>query len=744
MPAICRAGNDELLLAYATHWQPIPPAGGCVKLMRSADDGGTWSRPKTIVRPKDAKTWSVHMWSGLHRMPDGSIILAYGQNRSEDIAEAYVIRTMDHGKTWSEPVRLAADPVSWAGQTVLVPFTEGFGRPVTARNGDVLVPIGCRNGGGFYGNKASAFVRTGDNGTTWSRLEFIASGPEKFSETSMAVAGNGDIVAIIRCDTTRRVLWQSVSHDNGRTWSTPARTRLRGDRCMMGKMPDMLTLPSGRLLLAVGSVGIMDGSEMWGGGPGSSYSGLFVSDDNGKTWRKDVMFVPADPKHLVPYDAPVLALTRRGDVLALTVQGDRRTKDDPRAGWTMGSHYVINVIRQQRRPELVMVALSGHLLTGNHPDRFSPDDVRAWVTACDEMGVTRILWRGAYVGKATYHSRVLPMMEVMEEGYFEKAGVFEKGSYRRVKWEPIRKTLNHKARLIQRFDVLDVALAEAKKRGISFYADLALFDMYFPGLENDFFEDHPEYYVLARDQKTPYRAIPCYAEKAVQEYRLAEIKELLARGVDGISFGLESHYCGAGVEAPDSFGFNAPVVQAFRDRYGIDILKDDFDADKLCALNGEIFTAFLRRVRELLGPQRKMIAAVTLKGWHGYGGPVGQALAGERNDDASVRGKPCYRFDLEWETWIRDGIADGLIVYAPMPDAVERVQRTVKSKLTKGDVFLWREIWQDKRFDAYRDEIAAIRAGAIDGYAVDELNQFLPYLSSLDWRKCRQLLSGLR
>ncbi len=27
--------------------------------------------------------------------------------------------------------------------------------------------------------------------------------------------------------------------------------------------------------------------------------------------------------------------------------------------------------------------------------------------------------------------------------------------------------LNHKARLIQRFDVLDVALAEAKKRGIS-------------------------------------------------------------------------------------------------------------------------------------------------------------------------------------------------------------------------------------------------------------------------------------
>ena len=36
----------------------------------------------------------------------------------------------------------------------------------------------------------------------------------------------------------------------------------------------------------------------------------------------------------------------------------------------------------ERRPELVMVALSGHLLTGNTPGRFHPDHVRAWVAAC--------------------------------------------------------------------------------------------------------------------------------------------------------------------------------------------------------------------------------------------------------------------------------------------------------------------------------------------------------------------------
>ena len=124
--------------------------------------------------------------------------------------------------------------------------------------------------------------------------------------------------------------------------------------------------------------------------------------------------------------------------------------------------------------------------------------------------------------------------------------------------------------------------------------------------------------------------------------------------------------------------------------------------------------------------------------------PAGRALQCHRTDDAPEPGKPGYRFDVEWETWIREGIADDLMVHAPMPDAVGRVQRTVKRKLARGNVFLWREIWQDKHFDAYRDEIPAIRAGAIDGYVIDELNQFLPHLSSSDWRKCRELLSGLR
>jgi hypothetical protein len=349
MPALCRAKNGDLLLAHSTNWQPNPPPGGTVKLLRSIDGGKTWSHPKIIVQPKDPEKWSIHLWSGLHRMPDQSLILSFGQNRSEEVAEAYVIRSIDHGKTWSKPVRLGGQLTLWDGKKVVVPFTEGFGRPVTSTNGDVLVPIGVRREGAFYGTKASAFVRTTDSGKTWGPLEFIATGKKKFSETSMGVAANGNIVAILRCDTTRRVLWQSVSTDHGRTWSTPVKTKARDEKrgYVHGKMPDVLRLASGRLLLAVGSIDVGDGSDIWRGKPGASYSGLYVSDDHGKTWWRDTMFPTSDPNHLIPYDAPVLLAGDKGRFLALSIQADRRTKSDPRSGWTFGSHYVLHVIREK-------------------------------------------------------------------------------------------------------------------------------------------------------------------------------------------------------------------------------------------------------------------------------------------------------------------------------------------------------------------------------------------------------------
>jgi hypothetical protein len=39
-----------------------------------------------------------------------------------------------------------------------------------------------------------------------------------------------------------------------------------------------------------------------------------------------------------------------------------------------------------------------------------PDTVEEWIAPCAELGVSPVFWYVNYVGKATYHSDVLPRM----------------------------------------------------------------------------------------------------------------------------------------------------------------------------------------------------------------------------------------------------------------------------------------------------------------------------------------------
>jgi hypothetical protein len=239
--------------------------------------------------------------------------------------EAYIIRSTDHGRKWSEPIHIMPEKNCWA-----------FGRPVTAKDDSVLVPLipqlpeptqWC-----------SAVTRSTDNGKTWSKPWHIADGPEGLNEVTLGAAKNGDIVAIFR-DVThgpRRQFRQAISTDNGKTWPEPTLIE------MWGKMPDMLVLPSARMLLLVGSLDCMDGSDMFKGPPDSTYVGLFISDDNGKTWRRDVLLMSPDLKNIIPFDAPEMLLLKNGNILTLSFAGDRKHLKSPLTGWCEGMHYVIN------------------------------------------------------------------------------------------------------------------------------------------------------------------------------------------------------------------------------------------------------------------------------------------------------------------------------------------------------------------------------------------------------------------
>ena len=150
---------------------------------------------------------------------------------------------------------------------------------------------------------------------------------------------------------------------------------------------------------------------------------------------------------------------------------------------------------------------------------------------------------------------------------------------------------------------------------------------------------HPEYQVIDRAQKAYHPGVLCMAYPEVQEYQLGWIKELMdVYPADGVFISLRAHVWPAA--HADQFGFNEPIVEEFKHRYGINILWDDFDLETWRALRGEYLTQMLRRIKDMLRSMGRKLA-VGIPRCERLGPPFGNML-------------------LDWRTWVKAGIVDDL------------------------------------------------------------------------------------
>jgi hypothetical protein len=120
-----------------------------------------------------------------------------------------------------------------------------------------------------------------DGGQTWRYLTTIGYaqiGSEGYNEGSMRRLPNGDWLAVMRTGNAKDVACQdnpimwSVSHDEGRTWSEPARTGVAG------AYPSLAVGPDGVVVMTYGRPGAM----------------IAFSTDAGRTWT-DVTCVDPTP-----------------------------------------------------------------------------------------------------------------------------------------------------------------------------------------------------------------------------------------------------------------------------------------------------------------------------------------------------------------------------------------------------------------------------------------------------------------
>jgi hypothetical protein len=162
-----------------------------------------------------------------------------------------------------------------------------------------------------------------------------------------------------------------------------------------------------------------------------------------------------------------------------------------------------------------------------------------------------------------------------------------------------------------------ISVGAAHARGLEIWMAYGLFDngsgpdVGFGGFpyaaEDRLRVEHPDWAPLNRfgtwRQGGPIELAYPEARRAMVDYLS---RYTLDGGYDGIAF--LSYAENYSLRYEDEFGFNAPVVDEFRGRYGVDIRREPFDRAAWARLRGEYVTAFLRELRAALHPAGKKIA----------------------------------------------------------------------------------------------------------------------------------------
>ena len=240
-PSIVRS-HDQALLLMLTRQTADQEDRHCgdLLLVRSDDDGQTWSPPTTVYAGGDGEPRAIGTMTVLR---SGRIIAPLAiLKAAQTVSTIHILSATDHGKTWSDMAPQVDSPLVWQVPT---------GPVIEAPDGSLTMPV--------FGAKIESdlqatihncgLLRSTDGGDTWGDFTFIVAGNGpiigavdrsrfSFEAPSVAVLADDRWLAMV---TARRlgegpgapeVLCRLFSRDRGRTWSSP-------DQIAVGQWPSL-------------------------------------------------------------------------------------------------------------------------------------------------------------------------------------------------------------------------------------------------------------------------------------------------------------------------------------------------------------------------------------------------------------------------------------------------------------------------------------------------------------------------
>jgi photosystem II stability/assembly factor-like uncharacterized protein len=234
----------------------VAPTGGRAMIIRSTDEGKTWSKPDTLI---DTPADDRH--PAFVQLKDGTVLASFftypGAPIDDDLikdptmaARVHFLRSFDNGKTWEKKARQIKTPFL---------YDETDGPLVLLKDGSVLAAINGRPKGGRP-DQAGIF-RSTDAGKSWTMLSTLKSAHD-LVEVTVAELPDGKMVFMARPEGD--IAW---SKDQGHTWTEPVTFGMR----MFA--PSLYVLRDGTLVCLHGSYASGNGGLR-----------IVFSTDGGHTW----------------------------------------------------------------------------------------------------------------------------------------------------------------------------------------------------------------------------------------------------------------------------------------------------------------------------------------------------------------------------------------------------------------------------------------------------------------------------
>lgn len=255
-----------------------------VVMIRSCDNGATWSKPVTIAEGKGlGKGYGD---AALVQCADGEVICTFAgaadfwESTEENPIRTYVCRSADRGITWSEPEDITS--TLWGSLAVQSQARDYRGSFNASGNGlrlskgrhkgRIMFVAAMRRNDVWVAD--NFVVYSDDNGHTWQVSERAFEGGDEAKVIELA---NGRVLMSIRQNGTRGY---ALSDDGGETWYGQGHwDEMRTNACN----GEMLKIKKGKKDILLHSLpNSMQREDVT----------IFVSRDGGVTWPENHLIMP--------------------------------------------------------------------------------------------------------------------------------------------------------------------------------------------------------------------------------------------------------------------------------------------------------------------------------------------------------------------------------------------------------------------------------------------------------------------